>query len=53
MKKKPDPFEWWVLIDPKTDTWARVTEEEAKKFPVVQTRCNYAISMAALEALIK
>jgi hypothetical protein len=45
-KRRPsEPLEeWWVLVDPKTDTWARVSEEEARHFAVVECRSTFSFT---------
>lgn len=40
---------WWALVDPKNNGWQRVSEEEAKHFPVVECRLPCAISRSAIE----
>jgi hypothetical protein len=48
----PDPdCEWWALIDPKTDTWAMVTETEARNYAAVECRMKYAITYSETEKL--
>lgn len=44
MSARRPSMEWWALIDPKTDTWARVTEEEALHFPAVECRSTVAFT---------
>lgn len=44
--------EWWVLIEPKTDTWMRVTAEEAKHYPVVQCKLTRVITHKMLDDLL-
>jgi hypothetical protein len=44
--------EWWVLVEPKTNRWRQVSEDEARFYPVVQCRLKYALTHQMLDALL-
>lgn len=53
MPERQDDIEWWVLVDPKTNSWRQVSEAEARRYPVVEGRLRYAVSTAAIEMLLR